>query len=143
MAEGKGTRILLGIAVAVLVAVVGFSLYQAVTGNSSINQVIVFIFLGIMAYGLINAGLFAREKTLDAENFILIVLMIGVPIAMIFLLKSFGFDLFSAVSIGGTASVNIELTGSVMEWIKNNLGLFSIGLILLIAFRERIAKGIR
>lgn len=131
----------IGIAVMLIIAIVGFKLYESFTGKTEIGQVFVFGLLGISALGLVRLFIASGEKTLTAEDFISIIILIGAAPTALFLMPKFGINLFSAVNIGGSANfdVNVNLTGNVIEWIRKNVFIVSAALIALFVYRKKIA----
>lgn len=139
----KGTKFIIGLALAIILAIVGFSLYRNFTGVSEINQTLLFVWVSFIAFGLVLAGLASRDKTLSFENTFIILLLIGVPIAVLIWLPKYGINLFSTLGISGSLTTELNFTGSIVEWIRNNLLLFSIILGILIWKKETIVNWIK
>ena len=114
----------MGLVVMLIIAVVGFSLYQAYTGKAEINQVFGFGLLGLSALGLVRFFIASGEKTLTMEDFISAAILTGTPIVALFMLPKVGINLFSIaplVGASGNFDVNFALQGALFELIKNNL----------------------
>ena len=94
MVEGRGTKIILGIAITLALALVGFPLYQTFIGEGEIGTVVLFAFISIVIIGLVKLGISTTDTRLDLNNFIPIVLMIGTPIVVLFLIDKWGIKHF-------------------------------------------------
>lgn len=141
MASDKGKKLIIGLAVMVLIAVVGFSLYQTFTGNSSIGQTFVFILLGLAAFGMVRFGIATNDRSLSMENFISLLILIGAPITLLILLPKIGINLFSIVGESTTRTISLaDFEGGIIGWIKDNLYLTMGLLVLLYAFKDKIKK---
>lgn len=114
----------IGLVIMLIVAIVGFQLYRAYTGESTINQVIVFGLLGLSALGLVRFFISSGEKTITAEDFISTLVLVAVPLLILFYSSKIGLNLFSVAPLfGASGAFNVEfgLQGSVIDWIKANL----------------------
>lgn len=140
----KGQKLGIGIAVMLVIAVVGFSLYQTYTGEAKLSQAFVFGLLGIAALGLVRVFISSGDEKLSAQSLIQFILLIGAPITLLFLLPKLGINLFSTVgpSLGASGSFNINFAveGGLIEWIKNNLLISSLILIGLFYWIEKRKK---
>ena len=138
----------LGIALVVMLvlAVVGFTLYQAFTGKGEIGQAVVFGLLGLSALGLVRVFIFSSaQRALGAEDFILVIILIGFPLVMLFALEKLGFDLFSIIQVSkeGITFNIFNLKGNILDWIKQNLTIVSIALLVLFIWRDKVTNAIR
>ena len=79
----KIRRLGIGLAIMLVIAVIGFSAYRAFTGESSISQTVVFAFLGLTALGLVRAFIASGEQKLTVEDFLFVIILIGMPIVVL------------------------------------------------------------
>ena len=147
MAEGKGAKILTGLVVMILITLVGLVMYRAFLGESTINFVVFIILAAFLAFGLLRWGLISQETTLSANTFISLVIVTATPIVLFILLPKLGFNFFSitdsVLGVSGNFSAEFDITGTAGEWVKNNIGWFITGLILLYIFRDKITRGVK
>ncbi len=141
MAQDRGTKFIIGLVVMLAIAIVGFSLYQSITGVSKITQPIAIGLLTLSALGLMRFFIASGEKTLTFEDGISALILVVAPIAALFLLPKIGINLFSIaeplVSAAGSFNIDFVLEGSIIDFIKNNLLLVSTGLFGLYWFVVR------
>ena len=143
MVEGKGTKLLLGLVIAIVTGLIGFSLYQTYIGEGEISSTFLFLFLGIVSVGLVLLGIATRESKMSLDTLIPLILMIGTPIVVLFLLPKLGIHLFSTLGISGGVNVELNFTGSVAEFIKKNLLVISLILIGLYIWKDKITRGVK
>lgn len=143
MAEGKGAKFILGLSIAVVVMVIGFLFYQTYVGDTEIGTVFLFLLLGITAIGLVKLGISTSDTRLDLNNFIPVIILISAPIVLLFLLSKLGINLFSTFGISGSINTELNFTGSIADFIRNNLFLISVSLIALYLLRNKIVKGVK
>ena len=143
MVEGKGVKLLLGLVIAIVVGIIGFSLYQTYIGKGEISSTFLFLFLGIVSVGLVMLGIATREAKMSLDTLIPLILMIGTPIVILFLLPKLGIHLFSTLGIGGGVNVELNFTGTIALFIKKYIVFFAAGVVLLFWQRDNITKWLR
>lgn len=148
--ESRTTKLILALVIIVALGLVGFTLYQAFTGVGEIGTVVLFLFISIIAIGLVKLGISSNDTKLDLNNFVPLLLMISTPIVLFFVFDKLGIKIFSMVGsifstfgVSGAVNIDVNFTGSVVDFIRKYLLFFVIGVVVLFWQRENITKGLR
>ena len=143
MAREYGEKMVLGLALMVIFGIIGFYFYQAVTGVKEISSVISIGIVGVLAFGIVSLGILSRETSWSFNNAIAVLAMIGIPIVVFWKFPNMLTGLFSTFGASGNVNIEINFTGTMVEFVRKYWIGFLIAFGLMAWKRETIVNWYR